>query len=351
MAIYYQLVHTLSYGDAISTEVLALDQAFKELGHRSKIFAINVHPRHKGKALSYKELGSEQKPDLLILHYSIGSELNEVYGNFQGGRRYIIYHNVTPPEWFKRVNPFLVRRTAEGLKELEELIKLSDGVIADSNFNADEVRDFCDGVEVLPLPLSKLRWEAEANRGISNLLKDGGGINFLHVGRVAPNKCIEDIIKIFFFYHHYHNKDSRLWLVGIDADTELYSYSLKRLCLELSLEGRVNFTGCMDDTEVRALYEGCDFYICMSEHEGFCLPVLEAAYFGLPVLAYRAGAVPETLGSAGVLVESKDYAYLAALLHNILQDTPLLGALSRAGKERARLFTYERFFERVKELF
>lgn len=347
---FHQLVHTLSYGDAISSEVLALKRCLQSLGYESEVYAINIHPNLKGQAQHYEQFSADQTEELL-LHFSLGSPLNDVYAESVSCRRYLIFHNLTPAHWFKGVNPRIVKDIEEGAKQLPELCNHSDRVFADSRFNASELAKLGYEAEVLELPVDPARWDAPSNPGIRDLVRGENALHVVHVGRLAPNKCIEDIIKSFYFLHHYLEPNSRLWLVGIDIDTELYSFALRRMVYEFELDRAVNFVGCLADSELRALYEEASVYLCMSEHEGFCLPVIEAMHFGLPVVAYASSAIPDTVGSGGVLVREKRHAEIAALMIELSKDTALRQRCVAAGTARVESLAYERFAERVRTIF
>lgn len=346
----HQLVHTLSYGDAISGEVLALQRCFRAMGFESEIFAINVHPKYEGMAHDYRQFDPKFLGEV-VLHYSLGSPLNELYLALSRATRTLIYHNLTPAHWFKGVNPRIVSDIEDGLRELPQLCRGTSRLLADSAFNAGELKALGFDAAVLPLPLDAAKWSIDANPGIYSLVKSEPGIHLVHVGRLAPNKCIEDIIKVFYFLHHHINRQSRLWLVGIDIDTELYSFALKRMVNEFKLDQAVSFVGCLADSEVKALYQAASVYICMSEHEGFCLPVLEAMQFGLPVIAYESSALPETVGSGGILFSEKRIAEIAELIDRIYLDKELRRRLVDAGHARAAEFSYEKFEERVRTAF
>ena len=140
-------------------------------------------------------------------------------------------------------------------------------------------------------------------------------------------------------------------MVGIDIDTELYSLELRRLVSRLGLKHSVEFVGSVADSELRAFYEFCDAYLCMSEHEGFCLPLAEAMYFGCPILAYASTAVPETLGGGGILVGKKEHAQIAELAHLLVSDDKLRDTVISAGRERAKLYSPEAFTKQFDEIF
>lgn len=346
----HQFVHTLSYGDAISGEVLALQRCFRAQGRESEIFALNVHPRYTGAARFITDFPAGFSGEV-ILHYSLGSSLNRVYEELRGATRSLIYHNLTPAKWFAGVNPRIAADIERGLEELPRLCRVSDRLIADSAFNAGELRALgCEAV-VLDLPIDRAKWSVPRNEEFYRLVQSEPGLHLLHVGRLAPNKCIEDVIRTFWFVHRFVEPQSRLWLVGIDIDTELYAYTLKRLVHDLELGDVVTFTGCLADEDVRALYEASSAYLCMSEHEGFCLPLIEAMHFGLPVVAYASSAVPATLGGGGILVREKRHAEIAEMIGAIYRDQELRGRLVAAGRARVESVSLERFEARVREVF
>jgi len=348
--IIHQLVHTLTFGDAISGEVFALKRALNSRGVESEIYAINIDPKYKGMARDYRELPNSFKGEV-ILHYSLGSPLNELYRSLKGARRSLIHHNLTPAHWFAGINPRIAKDIEHGRLELPELCALSDKLLADSSFNAAEISSSGRSVQVLELPIDPDKWNEPANPGILALLKNDPALHVLHVGRMAPNKCIEDIIKSFYFLVRYLEVPAKLWLAGHDIDTELYSFSLKRLVRELDIMESVFFVGRRADSEVRALYEASTVYLCMSEHEGFCCPLLEAMHFGLPVVAYAAAAVPDTLADAGILLKEKRYPQIAELLKKIYLDNSFKQQLIEAGHRRVSQLSFEHFVERVENIF
>jgi glycosyltransferase involved in cell wall biosynthesis len=339
----------LSYGDAISTEVLALQRCLQEAGIESAIYALHEHPKLKGRTRPLSALQAEDTADI-ILHYSLGSPLNDAYRSWNKGRRVLVYHNITPARWFRGVNERVALDIERGISELPALCSISDAVWADSRFNASEIEALGYSASVLDLPIDPARWDRPRNEGIFSAVAATPGINVLHVGRLAPNKCVEDVIKSFYFLHRHMEQQSTLWLVGIDTDTELYSFELRRLAASLGLEESVKFLGCLADEEVRSLYEACSVYVCMSEHEGFCLPIIEAMHFGLPVIAYGAGAVPDTVGSGGLVVREKRHVEIGALMAEVVTDAALKARLTECGKRRVGEFSFVRFSERVADL-
>lgn len=315
-----QFVHTLAYGDAISSEVLTINRLLKELGFESDIYVANKDYRYNKLTREYPDF-SEQQGSAVILHYSIASPLNDLFLQCNSSRRAVIYHNLTPERWFVGYNSRVVQDLRVAQAQLGAVVQAADLVLGDSTYNLEELKPFSPkNPRVFPLVLDEKKWAIEANAGIASILKSHGGVNLLSVGRTAPNKCLQDIIKAFYFYHHKINKESKLWLVGSDTDTEIYSFELKELIDHLQLKDSVVLTGAVADSELKSFYEHSDLYLCMSEHEGFCVPLIEAMNFGLPIIAYDTGAIAETLGGYGVVIPKKEPHILAELIELVLKS-------------------------------
>ncbi len=354
----HQFVHTLSYGDAISGEALAIKRLLLRAGFESKIYSVHAHELLKDEVTPFARFGMELgeaeragEQTAVILHYSIGSPLNGLFLGAPNIARVMIYHNLTPEHWFLPYNPRVVADLIQGRGELPELLKEVDLVLADSEYNREELKSFgCEVSTVLPLLIDIEKWQVPANGGITAAVRGHGGRNILHVGRTAPNKCIQDIIKVFYFYHHKIEPKSKLWLIGNDIDTEIYSFELRRLVSELRLNDAVEFVGTVADGELRAFYEGADAYICMSEHEGFCVPLLEAMHFGVPVMAYNSTAVGDTLGDGGILLGRKSPAEVAELVNLVVTDNEMRAKLIAAGKKRVKDFSPEVFVANLEKV-
>src|SRR4030095_10238819 len=146
--------------------------------------------------------------------------------------------------------------------------------------------------------------------------------NVMFVGRVIPNKKFEDVIRAFHVYRTRHNPRSRLLLIGSYSGFERYLELLTALVGRLGTPD-VHFLGHVSNEELSALYDVADLFLCASEHEGFCVPLIEAFYKRVPVVAYAATAVPATMDGAGVLYETRDPRRVAAIVHGILSDADL----------------------------
>jgi L-malate glycosyltransferase len=345
----HQLVPNLAFGDAISQQALTLRRILREAGVRSEIFAEHVDARLSGEARSHREIRQTAGDDAAVLyHFSIGSELTDLY-RLLPGPRVLVYHNITPPEFFRGVNPQVAALCARGRDELAALRTHATLALADSEFNRRELAELGFArTSVFPIVLDPQRLQFRPVARLERPYRDGH-VNFLHVGRLVPNKRIEDLLKVFYFYRRRINPESRLFLVGIDTDMEIYSVALRQLIHDLELSG-VAFAGRVTQRELVTYYRLAHVYLCMSEHEGFCAPLVEAMHFGVPVIAYAAGAVPETLGDAGALVMRKDFAEIAELSALICEDGELREEMAVAGRARAASFLPQALAPRLREL-
>jgi L-malate glycosyltransferase len=350
----HQLLPGFLHGDAISDHALALRRLLRGWGHESAIFARFRGPNTAGECLPLDNF-AKTRPDVTLYHYSIGAD--EVTERFlqSPGKRVLIYHNITPHDFFARYSKREFRVTRQGRETLRALRDVVDSTLADSPFNCEELLAYgFRDPRVLPILVDFARFDRATPCPLTLARYADGWVNFLFVGRVAPNKCQHDVIRAFAHYNRRIERRSRLLLVGGAEAGRGYFGELRRLVRALGLEEHVVFAGHVPFAELVAYYQSADVFLCLSEHEGFCVPVLEAFHHGVPVIAYEAAAVPHTLGSAGVLVRSKDAALVAELVHVLVTEPALRQRIVRRQAERVRDFdparTAERFRAYLKEL-
>jgi glycosyltransferase involved in cell wall biosynthesis len=253
-------------------------------------------------------------------------------------RKAILYHNMTPPEFFRGLQEQIARDLQKGREQTKQLAGTAEVVLAVSAFNARELETlgFRD-VGVFPLVVDFGRLRTRPNRRTLKQFKDGL-VNVLFVGRCVPNKRIEDALAAFYYFQKYVEPRSRFIHVGSFAGTEQYHALTLTVLRDLQLEN-VELTGAIRQDELVACYRSADLFLCMSEHEGFCIPLIESMVHDVPILAYEAGAVPETLDGAGVLFARKDFAQVAEMMGRLVRDDAFRGAVLR--KQRDRLTAYE----------
>ena len=331
----HQVLATLGYGDAIGHEVLGIQRVLRGAGFESDIFVETADRRLEPLTRDYRELVDATHPDNLLLHhFSIGSKASRTAYALPD-RMALIYHNITPPEYFVGVHRTLARQCFRGRRELRAYIDRCDLALGDSEFNRQDLDALgFPRTDVLPVVPDFSHLEREPNRFVADQFDDEW-TNILFVGRMIANKKIEDLIRFFHAYHTRFNPRSRLLLVGVSNIFELYMAGLAHLIAELDLT-HVHFTGHVDDEELVAYYDVADLFLCASEHEGFCVPLVEAFAKQIPVLAYAATAIPATMDGAGVLYNTKDPMYVAGLMDAILSDPILQDAIVRRQLDAVR---------------
>ena len=334
-----QLLPGFSTGDAISDYVRELQRILRRWGHQSEIYCVYQHASRDGKALihDYNEHRLTNKDDdITIFHFSIGSELTEYFKQVKG-RKILVYHNITPPEYFRAISDEKAMVLEQGKKEFKELVGVPDLALAVSDYNRQElVRAGFKNSGVLPLIVNLNYLSKMPTRKVSRKFSDYYQ-NFLFVGRVAPNKKLEDVIKIFYYYKKLIEPKSRLFLVGSASGIDRYLAYLRGLIIELDLPD-VHLTGHVNTTELLAYYNLADIFICMSEHEGFCIPLLESMHFKIPIIAYKAAAIPETLGDSGILVKEKNFPAIAEMADLVLRNKDLRKQITDKETERLKEF-------------
>ncbi|MBN2056239.1 glycosyltransferase family 4 protein, partial [bacterium] len=294
----------------------------RDAGHESHIFCLQADPGVAHTVKSWKEFPAHDRPDsLTILHYALPSPLNGLLRGARG-RKAIIYHNITPPEFLVGYGEELAHIAREGRRQLRELAGDVDLAMADSEYNRRELVDLgFPRSAVLPICYDFPRLDVPPRPVLMKMFEDDF-TNFLFVGRVAPNKRFEDLIRVYACYKRFVRERSRLFLVGSFRGFMKYYHQLQGMLEALKL-GDVYFTGHVELDEMATYYRLAHVFLCMSEHEGFCVPLLESMHLEVPVVAYDAGAVAGTLRGAGVLVRRKDPEVVAELCHMVYADAHL----------------------------
>ena len=338
----HQVLATLGYGDAIGHEVLGIQRVLRAAGYESEIFVETADQRLEPRTRDYRELVDFSHADNLLLHhFSLGSKASRTAYALPD-RMALIYHNITPPEYFVGVHRTLARQTFRGRRELRAYADRCDLALGDSEFNRQDLEDLgFPRTAVLPVVPDFSHLDRDPNWFVARDFDDEW-TNVVFVGRVIANKKIEDLICWFHAYHTIFNPRSRLLLVGAQSGFERYLASLHQLVARLGAS-HVHFIGHVSDEELIAFYEVADLFLCASEHEGFCVPIVEAFYKQVPVLAYAATAVPSTMDGAGVLFEDRDPIHVATLMDEIvsnahLQDQIVDGQLAAVDRLRSKDF-------------
>ena len=338
----HQVLATLGYGDAIGHEVLGIQRVLRGAGYESEIFVEAADPRLEAVTIDYRHLVDHAHPDNLLLHhFSLASKASRTAFALPD-RMALIYHNITPPEFFVGLHRSLSSECFRGRRELSAYRERCDIALGDSEFNRQDLERLgFTRTGVLPVVPDFSHLDGPADRTVANIYDDAW-TNVLFVGRMVPNKKIEDVIRFFHAYHRFFNPRSRLLLVGAQGGFERYMAALHHLTSTLG-NSHVHFIGPVSNEELVAFYEVADLFLCASEHEGFCVPLVEAFHKQIPVLAYAAAAVPATMDGAGLLYSDKDPSHVAALIDAVVsnlevQDTVIRGQLAAVDRLRAKDF-------------
>ncbi|MEO5894594.1 MAG: glycosyltransferase family 4 protein [Vicinamibacterales bacterium] len=322
----HQVLATLGYGDAIGHEVLGIQRVLRGSGYTSEIFVDTADPRLEELTVDYREMvGAVAAEDVLIHHFSIGSRASRTAYALPG-RMVLVYHNITPPEYFIGVHKDLVKLCYRGRRELTAYIERSDLALGDSEYNRQELEALgFHATGVLPVVPDFVHLDEEPDRALAGDFDDQW-TNIMFVGRVIPNKKFEDVIRAFHAYRTRHNPRSRLLLVGSYGGFEKYLAMLQSLIARLGTPD-VHFLGHVRNEELTALYDVADLFLCASEHEGFCVPLIEAFYKRIPVMAFASTAVPATMDGGGVLYKTRDPLRVAEIMAAVLDDSRIADAV------------------------
>jgi glycosyltransferase involved in cell wall biosynthesis len=324
----HQFSTSLTYGDAISDEMLEIQRVLREAGHSSEIFTRFFDPRLAALRRDYRAYRKLSSPgNVVIFHFSIGSPVSKLFFRVPD-RKIMIYHNITPHEFFVDWHRILARECYKGRLEIKLFVDKVDLALGDSEFNRRELEATgYPRTGVLPILMDFSKFDRPGDPVTRRLLGDGK-TTILFVGRVIPNKKFEDVIKVFHLYKRYFNPDSRLILAGEYRGLERYVASLLDLGERLGVRD-VHFSGHVDFAEIVAFFDLADVYLSLSEHEGFGVPILEAFYKKIPVAGFDAGAVGETMNGGGVLLREKDLLRIASLLDVLVRNKEVREAVAQ----------------------
>ncbi|MEO7837107.1 MAG: glycosyltransferase family 4 protein [Acidimicrobiales bacterium] len=340
----HQFLPTFAGRDAIGAHVLHLRALLRGAGFESDIFADDIHTEMKGEARPYAEFSRRSRrgtdDEWLLYHASTGSPMAESL-LARANPLILYYHNITQPRLFDRWNPEAAACMRDARVELRRLAPRTTLAIANSSFSeAELVATGFARTAVVPVLVDFTEYAAPpAPRPLARLRRAGadGSAHWLFVGRIAPNKCQHDVVAAFAVYQRLYDPGARLTLVG-GRTADSYWRALEAMVADLGISGAVQLAETIPFSTLLAHYRTASVFVCLSEHEGFCVPLLEAMHFGLPVVCFDSSAVGETVGDAGLVLPDKDPLVVAGAVRRVLTDAPLLAGLRAAGEARARHF-------------
>ncbi|HWE57391.1 MAG TPA: glycosyltransferase family 4 protein [Acidimicrobiales bacterium] len=342
-----QFVPSYVLHDAIGNHVTQLRRLLRDAGYESDIWYEHLDPRMAGDVRSYTECDPAPDPNRLILyHASTHSEMADwiMTAGAAGQRIAVDYHNITPASYFSSWEPKAARSMEEARRQLAALAPLFRGAVADSEYNALELAEFgIMGATACPILLDTSEYHAPPDP--DGATRWPGDPLWLFVGRVAPNKCQHDVIAAFAVYRRLYAPAARLAVIGAVTSAR-YKKQLSAMVDDLGLAGAVDLAGSTPFPELLAAFGRADVFVCLSEHEGFCVPVIEAMELGVPVVAYSAAAVTETVADAGVLLGDKDPLVVAAAVNELLSDRDRTQTMIERGRARASGFSFDQTSKR-----
>ena len=334
-----QLVPAMHYGDAIGDSARRMKLVFLQHGYEAEIYSLTIDEVLKEEIKSFEQFHLEYRPeDLVLLHFALPSPMTRLFRELPG-KKLLIYHNITPAEFFAPYSPELTNIAIVGREELASLAQVVDIALADSEYNRQELEQLnFPRTAVLPIFVDLKRYNQPTDPLVLQMFGDES-LNLLSVGRVVPNKKLEDLLKITAYIRRYLTPRVRLLLVGKYKLLPNYYRLLRELSANLGLtHEQVIFAGHVSFSELIAHYKAADIYLSMSEHEGFCLPLVESMHLKVPIIAYNSTAIPYTLGGAGILVKVKNIPEIAELCYHLANNQKLRRRIISTQQKRLRDF-------------
>ncbi len=334
-----QWVPAAHRGDAIGDSARRVRDLLRSKGHSAELYALTIDDDLRDDARPF-EHPEARRGDITIFHFALPSPMTGAFAELPRGR-VLQYHNITPARFFAPYDAGLFRLATIGRQELASLVGRVDLALGDSEFNRRELEELgFSPTGVFPIAVDTTRiTQAPARPALERLLDDGLA-NFLYVGRIAPNKCIHDYLRLAECYKRYIDVDYRFIFVGRQDAVPGYHETLRALILEFKMPpDRFLFTGPVPNEDLATYYRTATAYVSLSEHEGFCVPLVEAMAAGVPVVAYAEAAVPETLGGAGLQFSPKDLEFAAEFLGLAAYDEDIRRSVIEG--QRRRLLDYQ----------
>jgi glycosyltransferase involved in cell wall biosynthesis len=333
MTTVHQLVPVLVPGDAISGHVLRVQDALRAVGLTGDVVAEVVHRRLAQHAVHFADVNDELSADLFIYHASTMSPMADWLWD-RRPRFLVNYHNITPARYFAPWDKDAATSMRRARHQLKMIAPRARAGLADSAYNAAELMDFgFRDVSVTPLLLPELD-DVEPDAKMTEQMQGlHAGTHWLFVGRIAPNKCQHDVIAAFASYRRLFDAQSHLTLVGSSACPSYHGWLLD-LIHRLDLGSAITVWNEINDAELVAIYQSSDVFVCLSEHEGFGVPLVEAMQTGTPVVAVARAAIPATVGRGGVLLAEKDPLTVATAVHELMTDMALRESVGIAARAR-----------------
>jgi len=330
----HQILPTFSPGDAIGNEVIEINKTLRKWGYESHVYAENIHPQMNAKNyLEYDKISS--KDNVLIFHFSIGSDASD-YVRKLPDKKIIRFHGIAPEKYLFGINDYVQHLLVRGREELNLYPEITDLALANSRYTQLELSNLgFKHTEVFPLLMNLNIYDKSPNKNLISKFDDGY-VNILFVGRIIPQKNQHILIKMFYFYKLI-NPRSRLFLIGNFEGFENYRDQLQGIIRKLKLKD-VYIPGKVSMNDLISYYKLADVFLCMSEWETFCVPLVESMYFNTPILAFNCTAIPDTLGDSGILINKIKSQEIAEMIDLIVSDEAFRNKIIQKQQERLKYF-------------
>lgn len=344
----HQFHPTIAFGDAVGNDCFQLQHLLWQHGVRSDLFAEEARDEVRPFVRDWRGLVHEPVDrSALLVHVSMGNDVLDDVATLPQPKA-VVYHNITPAHFFEGINEQNRHYAALGREQLRRLAGACALGIADSEYNRRELEEAGFALTaVVPLLLDWRGYEVEPDERVARALATER-TDIAVIGQILPQKAIHDVIAAFARYRE-SDAHARLHLVGSHAMSGDYLERVRALVRSHDLTESVTFTGSVSQEELIAYYRGATVLLTLSDHEGFCAPLVEAMRFELPIVAHSAGAIPETLGDAGILLEDKSPDAVAEALTRAVGDAQLRAALVARGRDRLAEFSRERVGRRLRD--
>jgi glycosyltransferase involved in cell wall biosynthesis len=339
-----QLIPSHHARDAAGSELLTIEKVMQEAGWQVECYADQIDEELRGHTKPFSQLDQTNLEDTLILyHFCGGSEMTAKFAQLQATKA-IIYHNITPGQFFMPYAPHIAAGSDEGRKQLPLLAKKVKLAIGHSDYSTSELRAVgFKTTRTIPFLFDPQRTRIEPDPAMMQKLAAKPMVFF--VGRLVPNKAPDHFVEVareYFKAGKY--PDARFVQVGKSQIVPAYSERVEKLIKSSGLtEDQLLFAGEVSEAELMACFSSASLFLSLSRHEGFCVPILEAMHFDLPVLALSRAAVPETLGEAGVLFDIEDPARIAAIIGHLLADEERMQLYREKGRDRLQRYRLDRW--------
>jgi L-malate glycosyltransferase len=353
MTAVHQFIHSFVDRDAASSHARHVQRIVRDMGLQSDVYAWEWRGE-RSKAKSFTDYRTAGDPNNTWMLYHLATESPiATFLHDRPERVAVNHHNITTPELIEPWEPTIAAELLRARSQFHDLAAHTERAIGVSKFNAEELLHAgYRNVDVAPVLFDPGDFEHAVDAKLDEQLKrakHNGGSDWLFVGRVAPHKCLHDVVKALSVYRRVYDPNARLHLVG-GMWSHRYWTVLNHYIDNIGLRDAVFVTNGVSNAALGAYYRNADVFVYLSEHEGFGVPVLEAFHNDVPVVAFNSTAIPETVGDGGIVLDDKASGRVAAAVHKVLSDGATRRALRQAGHRRLEEFTLAKSEARWREV-